>query len=516
MKKTITIESILAGHSTAQYFGSKDSYNSSIGVDPDYPIGGGVRTSGMIVPTVYAKFSGANIEGAPLWVMTNPKDTLTYVYDDGAGVTSYNSSLASETNITSPTSSDGNGGAYYNNYLYLATRADVARYGPLNGSPSIAQNVWTAATLGSQVALGNFTYPSIRGVKIPNHPMHYHSDNSLYFGDVVTGQGVIHRIKTKKTSVEGDTNDNSAYNVLDLPIGYIPVDIESYGTDLVILAIQTTDATVNQGKAALFFWDTVDPDTFYNKVDLSDPIATALLNVNGILYMWTGNFQGGSRLSQYIGGDSVIEIAFMEEGAPPLAGSVDSLGSRINWGAYTTYPETSASVIAFGSKTRDFSNGLHNVARTTSAGANQNCTAMKYVQQDSNKEPKVVAGWKDDTTQGMDKEGSGTYNSVFRTDMINVGKKFSINKITIPLGATLAANMEVVPKIYLDDLSSSDTLTTINSTNFSGRKVVYKQNELIGSKGDSNFLIEFNFGGTVELPVLLPITITLDIFKDEP
>jgi len=515
MKKSITIESILSGHSASQYFSVEGSYNSSIGIDPDYPIDAQVKTSGMIVPTVYAKLSGANIEGAPLWIMNNPKNILTYVYDEGAGVTSYNSSLASETNITSPTTSDGNGGAYYNNYLYLATRADIARYGPLDGSPSIAQNVWTAATLGSQVALGNYTYPSIRGEKIPNHPMHKHGDNSLYVGDVVNGQGVIHRIITTKTTVEGDTDDGSGYNVLDLPIGYLPVDIESYGRDLVILAIQTTDATINQGKAALFFWDTTDVDTFYNQVDLSDPIATALLNVNGILYMWSGNFQGGARLSQYIGGDSVQEIAFMEEGSPPLAGAVDSLGNRIVWGTYTTYPEASASVMALGSKMSGFSTGIHNVARSVSVGANQNVTALKYVQQDSNKEPKLVVGWKDDSLKGLDKEGSGTYNNVFRTNMINIGRKFSINKITIPLGATLAANMEIVPKIYIDDLSSDNSLTTINSTNYSGRKVVYKQLDLTESNGSSNFLIEFNFGGTVELPVLLPIIIDIDIYDDE-
>jgi len=516
MKKTITIESILGGFTQTQYFGSSDGYNSAIGVDPDYPIGSDVKTSGMLVPTRYEKFSGANITGNPKWIITNPEDEKVYVYDDAGQVASYSSALGSETDITSPTSGAGNGAAFYNNYIYLATPTNVARYGPMDGTPAIAQNVWTAATLGSQTALGNPTYPSIRGVTLPNHVMHMHGDNALYFSDVVNNQGVLHKIKTTKTTVNGDTNDGSLYNALDLPSGFYPTCIESYSTDLVIGAIQTLDSTLNQGRAALFFWDAVNTNTFYRgPVYLPDPLVTALLNVNGTIYIFSGNAQNGVRVSRYIGGESVSEVAYFEEGNPPLAGAVDALGNRVNFGAYTTYPENSASVFALGSKRRDLPFGLHNVVKTTSSGANQFVTALKYVQQSSSVKPKLVAGWRDDSAKGLDKESStATYSSVWRSKMFNVGNKFQISKLIIPLGATLATNMSVIPKIYIDDGSTIKTLDTINSTNFSGRKAVYKRPNLSDAIGENNFFIELNWEGTVELPVLLPIVIELDVNKD--
>ena len=47
------------------------------------------------------------------------------------------------------------------------------------------------------------------------------------------------------TLTQGAGNNGTTYNALDLPLGFMPVDIESWGTDLVILAIQTSDTTIN-------------------------------------------------------------------------------------------------------------------------------------------------------------------------------------------------------------------------------------------------------------------------------
>jgi hypothetical protein len=509
----VAIENIFDGISSTRYFGAKSSYDSSIGVDPDYPIEGQIKTSGMLCPTPYAKFS--SITGAPMWIVTNPKESNVYVYTTDGSFVRYDEDLDNETSLTSPTSGAGNGMAYYNNYIYLATPTNISRYGPMNGTPTMAQNVWTSALLGTQTSLGNFTYPTIRGVKVPNHPMHVHGDNFLYFGDVVDGQGVIHAIGTQKGSVEGDTDDSSAYNVLDLPFGYIPTDIASYGTDLVILAMQTRDDKINQGGASLFFWDTFD-DTFYNEVPLSDPMATAILNSNGRLYIWSGNSQNGCRLSEYLGGDSVREIAYLEEGAPPFAGAVDSLGSRLAWGVYTTYPEDSASIMAFGSKSSRLPAGMHNIIRATSSGANRNVTSAKFVQQSSNIRPRMVVGWNDDSGSGLDKYNSGaTLNNIWRSKLYTIGNKFNIHKISMRLGREIAANMEVSVKIYIDDLSSSFTLSTVNNTNFSGRKVIYKRPGLDNVRGENNFLIELSWGGTAELPVTLPLTIYGEVFEDE-
>ena len=392
--RTIKFASIMGGFSDTQYQGTGLNYNSAIAIDPDYPVTG-VRTSGMICPVRHEVFSGANVSGFPLWLITNPKNSLVYTYLSNGKFISYTSAFASETLVGTPTSGAGNGAAYYNNYIYLATPTNVSCYGPLNGAPSLVNTYWTG-TLGKN-ALTNTTYPTLRNASMPNHPMHVHFDGALYFGDVVSGQGVIHKIQTKKGAAEGDTDDGSSFNVLDLPFGFMPVAIGSYSLDLVILAIQTTNGVINQGNACLFFWDPTDVATFYNQVPLPDPLATAILNNNGAIYVFTGNSVNGVRLSQYTAGQTAQEIAYIEEGTPPMAGAVDSLGSRIVWASWGTYPENNVSVMAYGSKKGNLPQGIHNISRATSDQTTGIITALKYIQQDSNVEPKLILGWGDNT-----------------------------------------------------------------------------------------------------------------------
>jgi len=515
----IKIESILGGMNPAQYFNAENGYNSAIGIDPDLPVGTDKKTSGMLVPSLYQTFSVTHVDNDPMWIITNGGNNKIYIYCDNGAFVSYSSTLASETDLTKPTSGAGNGAAYYNNYIYLATPTNVSRYGPMDGTPAIGQNVWTAATLGSQTALANATYPTIQGVKIPNHPMHVHpSNNTLYFGDFNNGQGYIHKIKTKKTSVLGDTDNGSDYNVIDLPFGYYPTDIESYGTYLVILAIQTRDTTIDQGPAALFFWDTHE-DFFFNQVDLADPLGTALLNVNGLLYVFSGNASSGFRISKYIGGDSLIEVSYFEDGHPPFAGAVEAVGSKMLFGSTTSYPEASASVLSFGSKRGDLPQKLHNIIRSNATGADTpRITSLKRVQQASNVDPKVIVGWGDGSGYGLDKSGTGTFNSVWRSELFKINKPFRIERIRIPLGTALATNMEIVPKLIIDDGSATKTLQTINTTNYTAgaRKIIYKPEELLtdDANGENNFMLELNWGSTTQLPVLLPIEIDV-ITNDE-
>lgn len=510
MARTVRqIQSILGGVSPSYYFGGADVILSSCGIDPDFPVSSSVKTSGVIVPLAYTKFSGSTVTGFPKWIITNPKNTNTYIYGSDGGVHVANSSFAMQADLTTPTSGAGNGSAYYNNYLYFATPTNVSRYGPLDNSPSMTQTVWTGATLGSQTVLVNTTYPSIRGTTIPNHPMHVHSDGALYFGDVVAGQGVIHKIITKKVTDQGDTNNGSLYNALDLPFGFMPTDIESYGNDLVISAIQTTDASINQGKAALFFWNTID-DSFYNQVPLPDPLCTALLNDNGVLKIWSGNASNGCRVSYYVGGQSVKDLYYLNEGSPPFAGAVDALGNRTVWGGFTTDPVSSASVFAFGSKDVRLPMGLHNIIKSTSAGATQNVTSLKYIQQASNVAPILIVGWGDGSAKGLDKyDSAGTISSVIRTRPEVIGGKFTLKKVQIPLGVAVAANMSCTVKVYIDGgLGSPTTIATINNTNYAASdRLILATTEVIGN---TDFFLEFTFGGTVAMPVLLPITYEIE------
>src|SRR3990167_3448875 len=519
--RTLKINEIFKGQAASQYFGAPGTFNASIAIDPDLPIvSTDERTSGFIVPVGSAVFSGANVTSHVVRILNNPKNTLTYVVLSNGRLISYNSSLSSETLIGTVAGNVAVWAEYYNNYIYIWTGTNISRYGPLNNSPTLVDTVWTGATLGSQTALTNTTYPSLRSVSMPNHVAYVHGDNSMYFTDFINGQGLIHRINTKKVTDEGDTNGTtvpSLYNALDLPFGFYPTAIKSYGSSVMVIGQYTTDTTINQGYSAFVLWDPTDTVSFYlGPIPLPDPLATALLNVNGMIYIWTGNAQNGVRISRYAGGQSVQEVIYQEEGLPPFASAVDALGNRIVWGGFTTNPEAASCVWAWGSKDARIPKGLHNVMRTTSTGANPIITALKYVQQNSNVTPKVVTAWRDDTTRGIDQYSTtATLDAVIRW-MFNIGQKFDIRRVVLPFGGAMAANTTITPTLYFDDLSSSKALTTINNSNYSGkRKAIYAGTELKDTVAYNNFVLELSFTGTNPLPIGLPISIDVDIKEDE-
>jgi len=523
----LQIKNVFDGQSATDYFGTDGSFNTSIAVDPDFGVGSTVKTSGILVPTNYKKFSGANINGDEIAIITNPKDALVYVILRNGRIISYNSSLGSETLVDTVAGSNATGAEYYNNFIYIigtgASKDDVSRYGPLNNSPVLTDNVWKGATLGSQAALTNTTYPTIRGIQLPNHPTTVHqADNVLYFGDFKDGQGLIHKIKTTKGTDEGDTDNGSGFNALDLSFSYMPTSLASIGTlnDIMISGIQTSDSTVNQGESRLFLWDSTNTTSFDLDIFIDDPLVTAMKKVGGTLYIWSGNAQNGVRLSRWLGGESVQSIEYLEEGLPPSHYAVDSLGDRIIWGGFVTTPEAAACVFSFGSKRPDLPIGINNIARATSTGANQMVYALKFVLQADNKRPQMVIAWRDDTTQGIDQldtaatKGSA-YSSFFQKKIV-IGKTFEILEIRVPLTPTLATNMSLIPTIFVDDATSATvTLTTINSTNFSGFHITFKNPELNGARGENNFLFRLNWQGTVELAVPLPIDFIIDIHEDD-
>lgn len=116
---------------------------------------------------------------------------------------------------------------------------------------------------------------------------------------------------------------------------------------------------------------------------------------------------------------------------------------------------------------------------------------------------------------GLDRmSATSAYNSIWRSKMINVGKQFTVKEIRIPLGTALATNMTLTAKIYADDLSDSQTLTTINSTNFTGRKVIFRNPE-VTLVGHNNLMLELKWTGTVQLPVIFPITLKIETVEEE-
>lgn len=526
----LKIDSIFGGFAPAQYFSSPTQYLSGVGIDPDLPISDSVgdrALSGMIRPSGYAKFSSTNITGNVIAIITNPKDSNVYTVQSNGKFVSYSSAFGSETLVGTVTGSTASGGFYYNNYIYITgtnTGVDVARYGPLDGSPSLTNGVWTGATLGSQTALTNATYPSIRGAgTLPAHWGFVHTNNKAYVFDFKAGVGYVHAIITTKTTVEGDTNNGSVYGALTLPFGYMPVSGCSYGNDVVIAAIQTSNGTVQQGRSVLFFWDTTS-STWYNQVYLPDAFVTAVAVHNGAVYVFSGPMSNGTdssngyRISRHAGGQVMQEVAFVPSGAPPLQGAVESIGSRLCWGTFTQLrtttaasPEYYAVVMALSSKSATIGGGMHCIVNSTATAtaADGLVTAIRSVQQDSFAYPKFVVAWRDSGATGIDKQSTTYGTTVFRK-YFNLGFKFKVNRIRIPLGTAVAANMTITPKIFVDDFSSSTTLPVINSTNYIGSERVIDYTFATPVAGINDFCLELRFSGTALLPVKLPITIDIE------
>ena len=513
----IKIKSIMGGMSPLASIGSDDQYTNGFGFDPDQP-STAFQDGGLLVPNTYNDFSGVEVgTDKPMWLLNEPKGAteLFYAYTTGGKLISYSTSFASETTKVTVSGGNGSGGVYYNNYFYLMEAADVTRWGPLDGTAAEGANVWTGATLGSQTALTNTTYPSIGGVALPNHAGHVHTDGALYFCDYINGQGIIHKIKTKKVTEEGDTNDGSQYNVLDLPFGYAPIDIESWGLDLAILAFPVTSHTsLRAGKAALFLWNPTETKTFYAQINLQDDLATAILNNNGSLYTWSGSQTLGHRVSQYTGGYTFEQLAYVVSGELPFPGGVDSLGPRIFWGSHTPSPARGDVIYSLGYKHSE-SNALHAPIATSSPGSGT-ITCITRARSDSFGNTDLVAGWYNGSQGGIDRRTGNATPAVYRSLAYQIGEPYTINRVIVPLDRKLDSNMEITVTLFESkDLAQVTPATkdgkvigTINNTNFtkSERYIVFNK---VDYKGVNDLMIELKWtsNSTSVLGVRLPIII---------
>jgi hypothetical protein len=371
--ETIVIGSVLGGHSPTTHFASGNQFRASMGIDPAQPMddldtANSTIASGLIRPSASEKFSSTTITAAPLWITTNPKDFNVYVTDAKGSMYSVNATFSTVTALSdggSLTNSLGNGQEYYDNYIYQAKNTTVARYGPLNGTPAFNGDYWV--TTLAKTALVNTTYPSSNKNKIqlPNHFLKRHSDGILYFADVVDNQGTIHTIQTSKTTVEGDTNNGSTYTKIQLGYGLWPTTMESYGSDLAIAVFEGVSIGLRQKNAKIAFWDTTS--VRINKItwaEFPDAIITAMKNVNGVLYVVSGNYQTqGFRITRFVGGYSFEEVFYSETGEPCLPGAIDSVLNRCVFGNHTTVPESDGVVYGIGLQKAALGQGLFNILR---------------------------------------------------------------------------------------------------------------------------------------------------------
>lgn len=516
MEKVITISNVLGGWSISDYLTSPGEFLSSIGIDPDLPAtDGGNKPSGYIRPSAFAKFSGANVNATPKFIQVNPKNDKIYTILDNGKFISYTKTFTSETVIATIGSCEGNGMAYYDNAIYIARNTNIAKYHRMDSSPTLDDDYWTAV-LG-MADLANTTYPSINGVEIPNHCLHYHADRKrLYVCDVVDNKGRLHYIQTKKVIYEGDTDDGSTYNALTFSYGEYPTCVETSGTDLVVGLIEGTDTTIKQRPAKISFWNMTSAGySSITSVELSDPLITAIKNVNGTLYVFSGSANKGCRVSIITSGYNIKEIAYLPEVYPPLAGAVDHILNRILFGSNTTEPEISGSAFAINSQYKNFPMGLHNIARCSSTGDDPMITAVLYPTQTSAPIPEILLGWKDNSAFGIDKR-STTYadHNVWRSDIFVSSSRFSINKIRIPFAQAIVADMSLKIRVYIDNASntpsaSNKTLTTVNITNYpDGDKFITIYPEI---RCDNNFFIQIENEGSILLVPALPITCKINI-----
>ncbi len=537
---TITINSILGGQSPTTHFAAKDQFRASLGIDPGQPIAdSGINAnvaSGLIRP------NGIFLNGSPtspiLWLLKSPKGNGNiYAYGAAGSAYSLTQSGASFTALSdggSLSSSSGNGAAYYDNYLYFAKNTDVARYGPLDGAPIFDATYWTSTL--SKTALSNTTYPSTTSfnpapANYSNHVMHRHSDGKLYFADVVGNQGTIHIISTTKTTVEGDTDNGSKYSALTFGYGLWPTAIESYGSQLVIALYESSlqSGGFYSGRmyaAKLAFWDTISNS--FNTIswdEFPDGIITALKNIDGILYIISGNpGYSGFRITRYVGGYSVSEIAFYELGQPPLAGAVDGDGTELLIGGQTSVPTSAPCVYSYGLKKSSLGKGLFTPIRATGNSSAVTSAVLQLGTNFSSRRTVVAWGAGDaTTTNGVDFSNNvfggsyGNANSYWWSQQYNIGQPFQIKRIRIPLAQAMAANMTVVPTLYFDNGNKTQALTTINNTNFPGLMVANIRTAGNGTNiimGQNNFWLELAISGTVLCTVDLPIIIDFEIIPD--
>lgn len=524
----ISIDSILGGQSLLRNFAKSDQYLSSLAIDPDQPSAdSGIdswKGSGYIRPVPAERHTSADFLGTPRWMITNPKDANIYVYDSAGSVyTMTNAGVVTGlADLTEEGGATGNGAEYYDNYIYFARNTTVARYGPLNGAPVWAKSWLDESVVNGGIAhsqgMSNTTYPtlSMNVYRLPNHVMLRHNDGAMYITDVQGNQGYIHKIKTTKTTVEGDTDNGSALNQIDFPYGFWPTAMATFGDEIAIALYEGSgSSTIYQRRAKLVFWDPTNT-TVYSKlvdIELPDEVITAMVNANGTLYIFSGQIGSeGCRVSRFVGGYSLETVAFIPDSEPPFAGAVDHVVGRILFGGTTIegspiFTSSVPSVWALGSKVSPYS-GIYNVMSVTASTAATAITSLKVATQDGLDFQIPFAGWGSATRFGIDKQGTNYANvtNTWRSQVYRIGQPFKITKIKIPVTPAMTTDMAFTVKIYVDNGSTATSVLTVNNTTHSGkRSIVLRPN---GLTGQHNFFLEITFSGAVLTTVMLPIKIT--------
>ncbi len=553
-KFQILIESILGGQSPSSHFAAPDQFRASLGMDPSWPLDDttgnpkSLVASGLLRPTALGEVGGTQLAGAPLWFVKGAAGGTMFAYTNLGSVyaipmATFPTTVEGLGDLNDGGTSSGNGAAYYDNYVYFSRDTTIARYGPLNGTPTFTDDYWVSG-LG-MTALTNSSYPVTTGssVRPPNHVLHRHSDGTLYIADVVDNKGTIHKLSTSKTTVEGDTDFESEYDAVNVGYGLLPTAMESYGDMLVIAFVEHNSASgteagyINPSRAKVAFWDTTSRNV--NKivwVEFPDTIITAMKNVNGVLYLFSGMlmstsnvdavFSPGFRVTRYVGGSTFQDVHYSEHGFPPLPGAVEGDAERLLFGCATKVPSIGsggvgkACVFSLGLQKSALGRGLFTVFsgydthQITALMFGHTAFGMRKLH------PVIGMGDLDPALAAPDTGyvmmPSDVYTNteqMFWSSMFRIGQPFQITKIRIPLAQEMAGDQGFAPAIYMDDgVASTGTIVNVNPTNYQGkRNIVIRPNALTG---EHNFWLEIRWTGSSLCVVGLPITIEGHYLQD--
>lgn len=519
-----TINSILGGLSPLRHGAGKGQFLAAQGIDPELQLNG--RANGFIMPLTHSKFSSTAVSGYSRWIEVSEKagSTKVYTYNSDGEVISYNNSLGSETaEVTTITNGNGSGMCLLNDHLICAGTTDISVVGPLTTGVAVTNTFWTG-TAGESALTANTSMPTVRGVAYPYHAMHVHGDGYAYFCDYASGQGLIHRLGI----TTGTADSGSQYNVLDLPQSVRPMDIESYGTYLAIIGssmLPNTAAQIRGGHSYLFLWDTFS-DSFDRQIEIPSALVTAILNVNGILYIWGSSANNGFQVYTYAGGNEVTQIVDSSLGTSPMAGAVDQQNGRIFWGGYdTTGGADNAVIFALGYQSPQLPRNALNIISNLAAADNVSSSmisSLKCIDYAGGLELPIVGWVTNATTYGLSKPStSAAKTSFFHSESFIVGKKFKVRSVNIPLTGAVTSGVVVEPQIVLDASANTKTLNTINDTNYSGEtRVRYRPIEIeaastAGVYGYNDFYLRLYFNaGTSDIGVALPIEIEIETMDD--
>lgn len=591
---TKTINQILKGICSMENYCAETEYLGGIGIDPDMPkTDSDKKSSGFIRPTSQEVLSTLTTSQIPLWIITNPKNKDVYIHFSNGNIYKTDASYTAPALYDSTATGKGNGACYYDNACYFASNNDISRiYFNANGTiHSFMNNFWSTfvaqflnktawVTLTHYVkneevsinnynyiclknhtsgvfdtdlnngywvksglayaALSNNTYPSINGVEIPNHCLFSHKGSrAMYIADVIPsdygntenrGKGCIHKVKTKHgNNLEGEVVDNVNYNALDLQWGMFPIAISEYQGNIVVGAIEGKDVNTNQSKARMYVWDGLK-SSYDLDIPLPDPLITALRNVNGSLYVFTGHYSGGCRVLRYLGGYSFEEVYYNESEYPPLQGAVDDLLTRIIWGTTEIIKDVYLSgttvstrelrtpcVKSHRSKIQKIPMGVHPIIKSNATGVTSYVTAVKYIKQSSFEDMQPLIGSKGTDNCYLEKP-STTYTSgnMIKTELVKIGQDFTIESIEIPLCQTWdVTHKKFNLKVVLDSEQNVVEIpldTGDLSASYQGKNLVkFKFDSPYTVNGSSNFYFQITFTGDQLLTIALPITYSLTI-----